>query len=251
MEPPMTGLKVGALAKRAGVTVRTLHHYDRIGLVVPTARSGAGHRLYGERDVRRLTQVVLLRGLGMSLDEIGRALGAGGRGHTIRELLRRRAALLRERVRAESELCERMEGLLRMMQTQRGSVAASDFLDLLEMITMTESYYTPEQLAQLKNRREVVGEEAIKSAERQWPELIRNMIAEMSAGTDPADPRVQLLARQWKQLVESFTGGDPGIAQSLGKIWKEKGSELMGKMKMGFDPKLFEYVGKAQKALTS
>lgn len=46
--------KVGALARAAGLTVRTLHHYDHIGLLSPSARTGAGHRLYSEADVARL-----------------------------------------------------------------------------------------------------------------------------------------------------------------------------------------------------
>jgi hypothetical protein len=114
---------------------------------------------------------------------------------------------------------------------------------------MTESYYTPEQLETLRKRREAIGEEGIRAAENEWPELIRRMTAEMNAGTDPTDPRVQALARRWKELVASFTGGDPGISASLGKLWKDKGPEMAGKMGMNFDPRLFEYVGKAQKAM--
>ena len=50
---------VGELAKLTGVTVRTLHHYDEIGLVTPSQRTAAGYRLYGERDVLRLQQVLV------------------------------------------------------------------------------------------------------------------------------------------------------------------------------------------------
>lgn len=67
---------VGELALRAGVSVRTLHHYDQIGLLRPT-RSAAGHRRYTEADVARLTQVVALRSVGLSLGEIRRCLDSG------------------------------------------------------------------------------------------------------------------------------------------------------------------------------
>src|SRR3954463_11876925 len=115
----MAGLKVGALAKRAGVTVRTLHHYHRIGLVVPTARTGAGHRLYGERDIRRLTQVMLLRGLGMQLHDIARALRARANAAAMETLLQRHIDLLRERIQAEGQLCRRMESLMHVLQSRR------------------------------------------------------------------------------------------------------------------------------------
>ena len=62
--------KVGALAKATGLTVRALHHYDHIGLLKPSARTAAGHRLYTAGDVARLYRVSLLRRLGFPLEQI-------------------------------------------------------------------------------------------------------------------------------------------------------------------------------------
>jgi MerR family transcriptional regulator, thiopeptide resistance regulator len=67
---------VGELAKLTGITVRTLHHYDQIGLVQPSDRSDAGYRLYGQADVLRLQQVLLYRELGLPLDQIAGVLEA-------------------------------------------------------------------------------------------------------------------------------------------------------------------------------
>ena len=61
---------MGRLARRLGLTVRTLHHYDEIGLLVPSRRSGAGYRLYTEDDLTRLQHVVVYRRLGFALEEI-------------------------------------------------------------------------------------------------------------------------------------------------------------------------------------
>ena len=72
---PPEGLTIGALARLAGVTVRTLHHYDRIGLVVPEERTPAGYRLYRRRAVQRLQEVLFFRELGLPLDEIRRIVG--------------------------------------------------------------------------------------------------------------------------------------------------------------------------------
>src|SRR6266567_2674802 len=62
--------KVGQLAKRTGISVRTLHHYDQIGLLTPSHRTESGHRLYDDGDVARLQQIVSLRQLGFALDAI-------------------------------------------------------------------------------------------------------------------------------------------------------------------------------------
>src|SRR5688572_25988984 len=66
----LTLLKVGDLARRTGLSVRTLHHYDEIGLLSPSHRTDSGHRLYAAADVARLQQVVSLRQLGLSLEEV-------------------------------------------------------------------------------------------------------------------------------------------------------------------------------------
>ena len=87
---------VGELARLAGVTVRTLHHYDRIGLVQPSERTSAGYRSYDGRDLDRLQQVLVYRELGFPLEEVATLLddpGADPLAH-----LRRQHRLLRERL---------------------------------------------------------------------------------------------------------------------------------------------------------
>ena len=65
---------VSDVARIAGVSVRTLHHYDDVGLLTPSGRSDAGYRLYEHDDLERLQEVLFLRELGFALDEIRRAL---------------------------------------------------------------------------------------------------------------------------------------------------------------------------------
>ena len=73
----MTTWTVGQVADLFGVTVRTLHHYDEIGLLVPSERSRAGYRLYTDEDLTRLQQVVVYRRLELPLDEIATLLDGG------------------------------------------------------------------------------------------------------------------------------------------------------------------------------
>src|SRR5215475_5631155 len=69
--------KVSEFAEAAGVTVRALHHYDRLGLLKPSGRTGSGYRLYGERDLARLQQIVTLKFIGLPLKEIKALLVRG------------------------------------------------------------------------------------------------------------------------------------------------------------------------------
>ncbi len=103
---------VSDIARLTGVTVRTLHHYDAIGLLVPSARSDAGYRLYTDDDVLRLRSILVLRELGLSLGAIGEHLRADPEERRRqledhRAALRRRAESLAEAVRAvDREIAE-------------------------------------------------------------------------------------------------------------------------------------------------
>ncbi len=87
---------VGAVARMAGITVRTLHHYDEIGLLRASGRSGAGYRRYGEADLDRLQRILFYRELGFGLDEIGQVMTDGRADATAH--LRRQHALLIGRI---------------------------------------------------------------------------------------------------------------------------------------------------------
>src|ERR687887_2849616 len=83
-------LRIGELARVAGVTVRTLHHYDELGLLRPSERTSGGHRLYTADDVQRLYRLLALRGLGLPLDEVGALLESeDGVADTVRRHLAR------------------------------------------------------------------------------------------------------------------------------------------------------------------
>src|SRR4051794_2906517 len=98
---------IGALAAEAGISVRTLHHYDRIGLVVASSRTGAGHRRYSDDDVRRLYRVRALAQLGVPLAEIDAALSGGSLRDTVALQLQR----VTERERELGRLRQRLEHL--------------------------------------------------------------------------------------------------------------------------------------------
>jgi DNA-binding transcriptional MerR regulator len=238
--------KVGELARRTGLTVRTLHHYDQVGLLRPSRRTPAGHRLYGEADVARLQQIQSLRRLGFGLDEVRDALDRP-------ELSPLRVVQLHlERVRGEirlrQRLCERLEAIAARLGSAEG-VSAEEFIQTIEAMTMFEKYYTPEQLEELSQRREQLGEDRMREVQDEWPKLMDEVRAEMERGTDPADERVQALALRWAGLVREFTGGNPGIERSLGNLYQNE-STVHGMDVAGMRP-LMEYVQRAQAAANS
>jgi MerR family transcriptional regulator, thiopeptide resistance regulator len=100
--------------------------------------------------------------------------------------------------------------------------SVDELLDLILEITKMDQYYTPEQQDEIRNRGQALGAEGLRKAETDWQELMASVQKEMDAGTDPSEPRVRALAARWQSLVQAFTGGNPGIAQSLGKMWQQE-----------------------------
>ncbi|MGI5128875.1 MerR family transcriptional regulator [Pseudonocardia sp. CA-107938] len=107
---------IGELARMAGISVRTLHHYDAIGLVRPSAHSRGGHRRYTDDDIARLSRVLTYRELGFALGEIAELLADGDvRAHLLRQrelLAERAAAIARMAAAVEEELAAEGSGVL-------------------------------------------------------------------------------------------------------------------------------------------
>jgi len=243
MRPPPW--KVGELAKRTGVSVRALHHYDEIGLLSPSLRSESGYRLYTEADVMRLQQIRSLRSLGFSLDESKVFLQRPD--VTPDRVLRLHIDHLKEQIEMQQGLCDRLERVAQRWRSDE-QVPTEEFLQIIEVTNMFDKYFTPEQMEELKQRREVVGEARIKEVEAEWPELIALVKAEMDKGTDPADERVQQLARRWMGLVQEFTGGNPGITESVKTMYKEEPGLQVPRMDMSAMRPAMEYIGRAMQA---
>ncbi len=234
--------KVGELARRTGLTVRTLHHYDQIGLLSPSHRSNAGHRLYGERDVKRLQKIVSLRQLGLTLDQISEWLSRPRL--SALHVLDLHIRTLREQIGEQQALCSRLEVIAGSLRA-REQVSMEEFLNTIEAIQMYEKYYTPDELEQIKKRGEQVGATRIREVEQEWPLLISQVRAEMEKGTDPTDPRVRKLAEKWMSLVNEFTGGDPKIAAKVKQMYQQ---EAGLRQQSGIDPAMFDYISKAKAA---
>ena len=133
-EAKTTARRVGELASATGLTVRTLHYYEEIGLLVASERSDAGHRLYADADVERLYRISLLRRLGLPLGEIARALDDPA--WSLRAAMATQLADLDRRVEAENQLRNKVA---RLMSGATDSPLTHDLLELMEEMTMLDA----------------------------------------------------------------------------------------------------------------
>ena len=242
-------LKIGELAKKTGLTVRTLRHYNAMGLLAPSCRSEAGYRLYSGDDVERLTRILSLRSLGLPLDQIRRSLTDPQ--FSLKRCLQLQVARRGEQIIQQQELVQRLESLLATLEPH-GKISVEDLVGTLEMMTMFEKYYTPAQLEQFKARAELVGQDRISEVGAEWNELFDRYREEMEKGTDPSGETVQALARKSRSLILEFTGGDPGIEQSLSNMYRQEGAAaVLQGHNCQVDDNLWGYMGQASRALDS
>jgi DNA-binding transcriptional MerR regulator len=237
-------MRIGELADATGMTVRALRHYDEVGLLTPSQRSEAGYRLYADADVQRLFRIRALRRLGLGLGEVRAALDGGG--DDLRDVVAGQLARVERDLQLQAQLRERLEQVL--AQLDAGEAPSSErLLDTIEVMVMTDGYYTAEQRAQLDERARELGPDGMERAQREWAELIAAAGAERRAGTEPSDPRVLELARRWQALVGQFTGGDPAIRDSLERMYREQGPQKASRGMV--DPELMAYMARAREAL--
>jgi len=240
-------MKIGHLAQATGLTVRTLHWYDQIGLLKPSLKTESGHRLYSPSDIARLQQIKSLQELGFGLKEIGGILSRP----ELRpeEVIGHQLKLLNDRINHQIRLRQRLESLAGRYRTKT-TIAVSELLKTIKDILQMEKYYTKEQLEKLRQRRESLGEETIFAAEAEWKELFRKYEAEMKKGTDPSSEPVQKLAKRSWELIDAFTGRDSGIEKSLGNMYRQAkgGPDVMAQHGIQLDPRVWEYMGQAMQA---
>lgn len=212
-------------AELAGVTVRTLHHYDRIGLLKPSGYTSAGYRLYRKLDLVRLQQVVTLKFIGLSLKQI-------------KDLLDRNsfdlATALRQQREIIAEKRRHLDQAIKAIETAQQVIGSSKdpdweaFRKIIEVINMqnnmdwTNKYYTEEARQKLGERRLTISPDVVVQAQRDWASLIAEVENAVAEGIQPTSERAQALAARWSELIKAFTGGDPEIQSGLSKLYADQ-----------------------------
>ena len=205
-------LKVGELAKRTGLSVRALHHYESVGLLAPGRHGSGAHRRYTAADIARLQQIRSLRQIGLSLTEIRECLANPS--FTLHRVVKLHVSRLRERIAREEDLCHRLEQLLQRL-SGTPKVEVDEILYALEGIALAERYFTAEQRRMIAERAKHYTVAAARRDANAWQKLMAQVSAAMERGDDPESPKVRRLAARWRKLILGFTQGDPGITQSL------------------------------------
>lgn len=226
-------IQVGELAKRAGITVRTLHHYEQTGLLLPSARSAAGYRLYNLADVQRLHMIQALAKAGLELAEIRDFLEQ--RSLSLAELLDGQITLLDKQLRSIHTLRNRLVEL-RTGLTDDATPDLESWLQTLELMNMYDRWFSKEELQQLPF---AVEKEALADI---WAGLVTEVKHLLEQNVSVTDARATDLASRWMERLEQDTAGKPEFLTRLNEMHSV---EPQMQEQTGITPEITDYITRA------
>ena len=210
----MQTYKISAFARMAGVTVRTLQHYDRTGILSPAQRTESGYRLYTISDLFRLQQIRTLKWMGFSLKEAAGLLD--GESYAVVSILRLQREAIVKRARELSEAAIVLERMIeKLLDDKDTSFDPGEMSSVLKAVeseyarSWFEGFLSDEQLAHLKEY------EGIKTHQKAWNELWQALHAAFAQNRKPEDPEVQQIAGKMRMLTSELAKEFSDLRPSL------------------------------------
>ena len=219
-----TTFKVKEFADLAGVTVRALQYYDRLGLLKPSGYTHNSHRLYRMEDLLRLQQILTFKYLGYGLNDIRRLMDSAT--YNVSETLRSQRASIRDRIARLQKVAKSIDRTVEMLDSMK--VENLDWKLVREIIAgiiaserwdWVHDYYTPKQKKKLEMRGSQVTPQQLVRWQKQWSEVVVGFQQLIDRKRDPACAEAQRLATKMDRLIKGFTKGDKGIERSLSQAY--------------------------------
>lgn len=213
-------MTVGEVAKKMDVTVRTLQHYDKEGLLSPSAMSGGGRRLYTDKDIVKLHQILSLKHLGFSLDDIRDRLIPLDTPADVAEILSEQASVIRKKIADLTESLSAIEAL-KTEVFEMQSVNFKKYADIIINLEMKNDFYClikyfdSETLDHIRSRFDKKSSIAFL---QKFLHIQDEAIRLQDAGVSAESPEGLRLAKAYWDLILEFTGGDTAMLPTLMQI---------------------------------
>jgi DNA-binding transcriptional MerR regulator len=235
----------GDLAKKMDTTVRTLQYYDKEDLLKPSALSAGGRRLYTNKDMIKLHQILSMKFLGFSLDDIKHRLISLDKPQDVAKVLSGQAQIIKEKIARLTEALSAIETLkdeVNKMQT----VDFNKYADIIELLQLkNENYWVVRVFDQklMKHIKNHFMQDSGKLLYEKWQILCDETAQLKILGEAPQGDKGQAIAKEWWDMVIEFTGGDMSMLPGLLKFNENKedwSNELKDKQ-----DRADEFIGKA------
>lgn len=217
---PENFMTVGELAKKMGTTVRTLQYYDKVGLLSPTSESEGGRRLYTHKDMIKLHQILSLKSLGFSLDDIKNKLISLDTPEEVANILSQQSLAIQQKIEQLTKAITAIE-TLKTEVLQMQVVDFKKYADIIVNLQMNNEYYwlikhfDDTTLEHIRNRfNKETGMEFMK----RFNQLNDKVLKLKEKNISPEDKQAQALAKEFWDMVMEFTNGDMSMIPQLMKF---------------------------------
>jgi DNA-binding transcriptional MerR regulator len=231
-------LKVGQLAKQVCLSVRTLHHYDEIGLLSPSARSPAGHRLYNTKDIALLHRIQALKQLGLPLQQIADVIQKNSQ--PLPDIIAQQITHIDREIEQAAQLKTKLIKLQENLQTSHEPDMAG-WLDTLALMNVYEKYLTEEEIEELNGHALAVKHEI----EHEWPQMVKKLQAMMDQKIPADTEEVTAFVILWTEMLERLVGNNPSLLLKVHSMSNETEMQIQ----RGISPEMSAYLGEAMSAL--
>lgn len=225
-------LKVGQLAKQICLSVRTLHHYDEIGLLSPSVRTSAGHRLYNTKDIALLHRIQALKQLGLPLQKVAEIMQENSQ--PLPDIIARQIENLDREMEQAAQLKAKLLKLQKSLHASDEPDMAS-WLDTLALMNVYEKYLTEDEIEELNNHALAAKHEI----EHEWPEMVKKLQVMMDQKISPSDKKAQAFVIQWTEMLERLVGYNPHLLLKVHSM----SDEIEMQLQRGISIEMKEYLG--------
>lgn len=196
-------MQVGELAEASGVSIRTLHYYEAIGLLLPRQRTASGYRLYGETEVLRLQQILIRRELGISLNEIAQALDDPA--FDLRRALLEQRAQLATRARDAERMIEAIDRALQEQSTMQETVSKLfDGFNPDEYEEEVRERWGDQAWETAQQRVSQYSEQDWQACKEETATIYRDAFALLSAGQSPESEAAMAVAEKHRASLDRW-----------------------------------------------
>jgi MerR family transcriptional regulator, thiopeptide resistance regulator len=231
----MQEMKIGELAKETGLSVRTLHHYDEIGLLRPTFRSEGEHRVYTKMDIERLQKIISLKKIGFSLEQIQVSLRTEP---SLSSILQKHIDFLEEDIFEKQQLLNRIKATIELTKLHK-DLEIDTLLNSIREVVSLEKVFNKNQIEQIVTNSRELGKVKVDALIQELIQIISKIKNEKINHTPPESPSVLALTQRWIQIRNFFTKDNPEFVDAIQNS-KIKINEIGADY--GVDKDLLDYV---------
>jgi len=240
-------LMVGEAAKRLGVSVRTLQHYDKIGLMAPSRQSEGGRRLYSDKDIVKLHQIISLKYLGFSLEQIKKKILNLESPDDVIRTLQAQESQVEQKIKSLTEVQKSIAALKEEIK-EMNTVDWAKYAGIITLLrNKDENYWAIKHFKEktIEMAANKFDTESARVFSVRMESLWDRVIVLIDAGKSESCKEAQIIAKEWWDMITGFTGGDMSILKDMmdfatesqswkNERWKGKFEKIHGFIEKAF-----------------